>query len=330
MHRRVLKLLAAAMIVAGVTTAGPAGAVEPCPQVACITVSGTVVAPHGEPVRDYTVLAQRADGYNETIKTAADGTFAFTLPIPAPSACYQIAGKSDPFFTVSNVPQKQCTTNTVTLQPKYRINGLSGMQKTYLGNAARNVEIPVEVSALSRTFPAPFANDPLPYVFEHRHPEDTAGGMDNHVHHGATGFFDPPVVRKIGNGVWQYRWIDSIKLPGGRPGYYDMDWGRGTSVFNPMMECRMIWFGYGTAKLAPAKATPGTIVTIDGQRLGSEPGRVVIKGSGQVTVVEGAQIVSWTPSQVKFIVPPATKSGWVAVVPPSGVPTNAQPLTVGV
>ena len=48
----------------------------------------------------------------------------------------------------------------------------------------------------------------------------------------------------------------------------------------------MIWFGFGTAKLSPAKATPGTIVTIDGQRLGSQPGTVVIKGSGQVTLIE--------------------------------------------
>lgn len=330
MHRRIVKLLAAALIVAGVTTASPAGAVEPCPEVACITVSGTVTGPHGERVRDYTVIAQRSDGYNETIKTKTDGAFTFSLPLPAPNACYQIAGRADPFYTVSNVTQKQCTTGTVTLQPKYRINGLSGQQKTYLGNATRAVDVPVEVSALSRTFPAPFANDPLPYVFSHHHPDDKVNGIDDHVHHGATGFFDPPSVRKIGDGVWQYRWTDSIKLPGGRPGYYDMDWGRGTSVYSPMMECRMIWFGFGTATLAPAKAAPGTVVTINGQRMGSEPGAVVIKGSGQVTRIDGAQIVSWTPATVKFLVPPGAKSGWVAVVPPSGVATNAQPLAIGV
>lgn len=330
MHRRTVKLLAAALIVAGVTTASPASAVEPCPQVACITVSGTVAGPHGERARDYVVIAQRADGYNETIKTKSDGTFAFSLPLPTPNACYQIAGQADPFYTATSIPQKQCSTSTVALQPKYRINGISGQHKTYLGNAARNVEVPVEVSALSRTFPAPFANDPLPYMFAHHHPDDKVNGFDDHMHHGAAGTFDPPSVRKIGPGVWQYRWVDSIKLPGGQPGFYDMDWGRGDSVYSPMMECRMVWFGYGIAKLSPSKATPGTVVTLDGQRLGSEPGSVVIKGSGQVTTIEGAQIVSWTPTKVQFVLPPTAKTGWVAVVPPSGVATNGQPLTVAV
>ncbi|HVL91614.1 MAG TPA: IPT/TIG domain-containing protein [Actinomycetota bacterium] len=330
MRIKASKLVVAGLIAAAIVTANPAGAVEPCPAVACVVVNGTVVAPHGERVADYTVIAQRADGYHKTSKSNATGAFTFTLPLPTPNQCYQIAGMSDPFYTVSNVPQKQCSSSTVTLHPRYRINGLSGQQKVYLGSAAENVEIPVEVSALSRTYPAPFANDPLPYVFSHHHPDDKVSGLDDHVHHGATGFFDPPVVRKIADGVWQYRWIDSIKLPGGQPGYYDMDWGRGTSVFNPMMECRMIWFGYGISKSSPAKATPGTIVTIDGQRLGTEAGAVVIKGSGQVTTISGSSILEWTPTRVKFIVPPTAKSGWVEVVPPSGVPTNAQPLGIGV
>jgi len=330
MHRRISKLAVAGLIAAAVVTANPAGAAEPCPPVACVAINGAVVAPHGERASDYTVIAQRSDGYNETVKTTRDGSFAFALPIPPPNGCYQIVGQSDPFYTTSHVPAKQCASATVTLRPKYRINGISGQQKVYLGSALKNVEIPVEVSALSRTFPAPFADDPLPYVFSHHHPDDKVSGLDDHVHHGATGNFDPPVVRKIAAGVWQYRWIDSIKLPGGQPGYYDMDWGRGTSVFNPMMECRMIWFGYGISKSSPAKATPGSIVTIDGQRFGTAAGSVVLKGSGQVTTISGSSILSWSPTQVKFIVPPTAKSGWVAVVPPSGVPTNAQPLAVGV
>ncbi|HEX9695686.1 MAG TPA: carboxypeptidase regulatory-like domain-containing protein [Actinomycetota bacterium] len=332
MHRRISKLAVAALIAAAVVTAGPAGALEPCPPVACIAINGAVVAPHGEPVPDYTVIAQRSDGYNETTTTNADGRFAFALPMSTPDRCYQIVGQANAFHANTRGPAKQCSTAAVTLSPAYRINAFSGYQKNFIHDSSRKAYPKVEVSALSRTFPAPFHTDPLPWVLEHHDPSD-GGGYEpgwGHAHeYGTRGEFDPPTVRTIADGVWQYQWRKTIKLPADEPGFYGMDWGRAGSVFDPMMDCRMYWFGFGISGASPAKAVPGTVVTISGVRLGDEKGTLVLKGGGQVTTIGGAHIVSWTPSEVRFLVPPTAKTGWISVVPPSGIPTNEQPLAVG-
>lgn len=330
MRSRPRVLLALAFAAIGLFGTSNASAVTPCPSAACTDITVVVTDPHGNAVPSYAVTAQRADGYNETLATNASGRVEFHLPLPPPNGCYQIVGRPDAFYANTFLSYKLCNDATIALKPLYRINGISGQQKVYLGDTSATITVPVEVSALSRTYPAPFHNDRLPYIFEHHSPH-----ADGEHHHGGEGeelgqqYFGAPSVAQIAEGVWQYKWSYDVALPAHEYGYYDMDWGRNGSTFNPMMECRMIWFGYGIGSITPAKAVPLlTKVTVAGQHLGADRGTLVIKGGGAVTTISGSQIVSWTDSSVTFTVPPGTKSGWVTVVPPSGVGTNAQYLQV--
>ena len=321
MQGRIRLLLVAAAIAAGAFGTTGATAVTPCPDAACTDVTGTVFDPHGNPAPSYQVVAKRADGYNETTTTDAAGHYEFHLPVPGPNNCYQIVGTPDPYYTKSSWSQKACVDAHVDLHPSYRINGVTGLQKVYLGDTSADVSIPTSVSALSRTFPAPFDGDRLTYAFDYLSP---AGGEEEEI---AEGSFAAPEVRQIADGVWQYLWTETVTLPSHKVGYYDMDWGEDT-VFSPMMDCRMIWFGYGTSAISPSEALPTTTVTLTGQNLGSTPGSVVLKGSGSITTITGPNIVSWSDTQVKFIIPLGAKSGWAAAVPPSGVKTNAQYIKV--
>lgn len=329
MRRTLRNLVVVAIVAAGALGSRGALALDQCAGPACIAIDGVVTDPHGNPAPQYQVDVQRADGFHESTKTNASGWFFFKVPLPTPNNCYQIVGRPDAYYTTSNFSQKACSSTTVDLQPKYRTNGVTGYQKVYLGDIRQTVTVPVSVSALSRTYPAPFHHDHLPWLISHRNPSDVVGRGQEHVHHGSTGHFDEPVVRKIANGVWQYLWSGNIVLPEHVAGFYDLGWGGHHSVFSPMMDCRMVWFGFGTASIAPSKALPGTKVSITGQRFGSAPGAAVLKGQGQVTRIEGAQIVTWTDSKIEFLVPPTAKSGWVTIEMPSGVTTNAQPLTIG-
>lgn len=331
-RRRVL--LAVAAITAAVFAPSAVRAADPCPAPACITISGTVRGPSGEAVPNYQVLIQRADGYNTTVATDAAGTYTATVPVPSSSQCYQVVGRADAFYANSNTGVKQCATGRVDLSPKVRIQSVAGDQKIYIPFATAGASIPIEISALSRSFPAPFAGAALPWVIEHHDPAadhtHAEGAADGHMHthehwmhHGERGQFGEPSVRVIAPGVWQYRWTETLHLDRG-PGFYDMDWGRGTSAFDPMMECKMVWFGYGVDSVSPAKALPGQTVTLSGRRFGVTPSAVVIKGSGQVTTLSGSSIVSWSDTSVTFLVPPTAKTGWVNVVSASNVPSNAQ------
>lgn len=325
--------LPALAIAASILTPAASSAAPDCPAPACITISGVVRGPNSEAVPDYRVLIQRADGYNTTVATGAAGTFTATVPVPSSSSCYQVVGQADAFYANSTVPSKQCTTGSVTLSPKIRLQSVLGEQKVYIPNATAGASIPIEVSALSRSYPAPFDGQALPWVIEHEDPaaehEHASPGEDGHMHihnhwmhHGLRGSFGAPSVRTIAPGVWQYRWTETLNLDAG-PGFYDMDWGRGTSAFDPMMECKMVWFGYGIDSLSPSKAVTGSTITLSGRRFGGHPGSVVLKGSGQVTTITGSSIVSWSDSSVTFIVPPLAKTGWASIVPASNVPSNA-------
>lgn len=334
-RRRILLCVAA--VAAALFAPGAARAADPCPAPACITVTGVVRGPAGEAVPEYRVLLQRADGYNVTVATDAAGAYRATVPMPSSaSQCYQIVGQADAFYANSTTGAKQCATGSVNLSPKVRLQSTLGEQKVYIPVATGGASIPIEVSALSRSNPAPFDGAPLPWVVEHHDPagehEQAEGAADGHMHthehwmhHGSRGTFDPPSVRQIAPGVWQYRWTSTLHLDKG-PGFYDMDWGRGTSAFDPMMECKMVWFGYGIDAASPAKVVPGQTVTLSGRRFGAAPGLVVLKGSGQVTTIAGSSIVSWNDTSVTFVVPPLAKTGWVNVVPASNVPSNAQYL----
>ncbi|HEX9697383.1 MAG TPA: IPT/TIG domain-containing protein [Actinomycetota bacterium] len=325
-RRRILLCVFA--VAAALFAPSAARAADPCPAPACITISGAVRGPSFEAVPEYRVLVQRADGYNVTVATNAAGEYAATVPLPSSaSQCYQIVGQADAFYANSTTGAKQCATGRVDLSPKVRLQSTLGEQKVYIPYATAGASISIEVSALSRTYPSPFDGAPLPWVRSHIDPlvdgehEEGYG----HDHHGERGVFDAPSVRVIAPGVWQYRWTETMPLDGG-PGFYDMDWGRGVSAFDPMMECKMVWFGYGIDSASPSKALPGSTVTLSGRRLGATPGAVVLKGSGQVTTIAGSSIVSWSDSSVTFVVPPLAKTGWVAIVPPSGVASNAQYL----
>ncbi|MGH2830352.1 MAG: IPT/TIG domain-containing protein [Actinomycetota bacterium] len=309
-------------LVAGFAGASGAHAEPGCPGTACITISGAVTGPMGEPVSGYVVGLQRSDGYGATATTDAGGTYVASVPVPPPGACYQVVGRSDPFYAQAGGGQKFCATATVNLSPKVRINGVGGPQKVYLPDASQAAAVPVQVSALSRSFPAPFDGQPLPWESEYA---DPAGGDERHDH----GRFGAPEARRIGDGVWQYVWSAVMTLPANQAGFYDMDWGRNGSAFDPMMECKMIWFGYGIDS-PPQKALPGGTVTLDGRRFGARPGSLVLKGSGAVTTVSGANIVSWSDTRIVFTVPPLAKTGWISVSPPSGVESNAQHLSLDV
>ncbi|GAC1412922.1 MAG: hypothetical protein NVSMB57_08400 [Actinomycetota bacterium] len=332
-------LLAAVVVLSGAFGMNAVRAETPCPEAACTIITGSAFDPHGRPAPSYSVSVRKQNGIIATTTTDAAGGFRFALPPTVPNDCYQVYGSADAFYSASSVPRKVCSSITVRLTPYYRIQGVSGLQKVYLGDTSKTITIPVEISALSRVYPAPFANDPLAYGFDHHHPADNTPepGSDEglaHRHASDEGHFAPPASRKIADGVWQYIWKQNVVLPEHTPGYYDMDWGiksgDRSSVFSGMMDCRMVWFGYGLSSISPSTALPGQTVTITGLRLGNEQGKVIIKGSGQVTTISGTSIISWTTNTVKFVVPPGTKSGWVAAIPPQAVRTNAQPLSVGV
>lgn len=340
-------LVAAAIAASAILSSQGALADSPCPAAVCTVLTGRALDRHGLPVPAYKVSVLKGDGYGESTVTDTDGSFSFTLPPATLNNCYQVYGSADAYYAPSSFARKMCGSGSVTLHPFYRIQGVSGLQKVYLGSTSRTVTLPIEISALSRTYPAPFANDPLAYEFDHRHPADTSPDTSpvdaaptpaqeegiSVAHPGDDGHFAAPVVREIADGVWQYLWKQTIALPDHTPGFYDMDWGvkagDKASVFSAMMDCRMVWFGYGLGSLAPSKALPGSTITLTGQRLGSEPGIVIMKGSGQVTTISGASILSWTNTSVQFVLPVNAKTGWVSVLPKNGVRTNAQPLTVG-
>lgn len=330
--------LSALAVAAGMVAPSAAEAAG-CPAPACIVISGTVAGPLGEAVPEYRVLVQRSDGYNVTVLTNGAGQYAAEVPVPSPSVCYQIVGQADAYYTNSTTGQKQCASGVVDLRPKIRIQSVVGQQKIFIASTNATTTIPIEISALSRRYPAAFDGQALPWVIEHHDPSAShshiAPNADEHfhvhdhsLHHGQTGVFVPPSVRTIAPGVWQYRWNAAMTLPTNAPGYYDMDWGRGASVFDPMMECKMVWFGYGLTQVAPAQTLPGSTVTASGIRLGVVPGKLVLRSAGQVTTIEGNAILSWSDTSVTFVVPPLAKSGWIAAVTPARVISNAQYLAL--
>jgi hypothetical protein len=322
-------LIALAAIAATIAIPAVAAHATPCAPGACITISGTVTGPDGEAVPSYTVQVQRADGYSAQAVTAANGVYSVDVPIPASaSQCYQIVGVADSFYANSTTGVKMCAAGTANLNPRVRTQSFVGQQKNYLADSSKDVVVPIEVEALSRTYPATFAGERMAYTFGFDDPwGSTVTGRDPDVGEETEGIFAAPAVRQIAAGVWQYTWDTSVTLEGGNPGYYDVDWGRradAESAFDPMMECRMYWFGFGTDSISQSKALPGQIVTLHGQRLGSVPGAIKFKGSGQVTIVSGTGIVSWSDTSVTFQIPVNAKSGWVDAVMPSGIETNAQ------
>lgn len=306
--------------VAGFVGANGAHAASPCPATACITVSGRAIGPTGEAIPNY-VVGLQSSGHNANVTTNSSGVYEAVVPAPNPNACYQVVGRSDAYYAQAGGSQKFCTTTSVDLRPKIRINGVAGPQKVYLPDASRPAEVPIQVSALSRTFPAPFHGQGLPWELGYDDPNGVVHVDEQH------GVFGEPDVRQIASGVWQYLWSATMTMPANEPGFYDMDWGRGGSVFDPMMECQMAWFGYGIDS-PPQRSFPGGTVTLDGRRFGDAPGSLVLKGQGAVTTITGAGIVSWSEERIVFTVPPLAKTGWVSVVPPSAVASNAQHLSI--
>lgn len=312
MRRTATTLLLAFTILAA--TAG-AQAADPCPVALCIQIDGFAEDPHGNPAPHYTVVAQRNDGYHETTTTDADGHFTLQLPMPLPTDCYAVSGRADQFYANASGGKRVCDTGTLTLKPKFRIHG-TGASKVFLGDVTKHIWIPVTVYALSRSNPAPFELDELPYSFAHDH------GSTEHGHARSSGVLGDPAVKQIARNVWQHTWSTTIHLPSHIPGFYDMDWGKGYSVFNPMSDARKVWFGYGIATINPSTVVPGSPVTVTGVRLGSQPGTVSVQGI-ETTVAE------WTDTSITFIVPPTAKTGYVVATPPSGVATNPLFLKVG-
>lgn len=311
-----------------------AQAASPCPVAACITIAGTAIGPMGEAVPNYNVSFQRNDGFSQVVTTGADGRYYATLPTPAPNQCYQIAGQSDAFYGNSNPGGRFCISATVNLTPKIRSNSFGSAQKVYYPDASVEMRIPIEVQALSRTNPAPFDGQPMPWNKEHHDPlapHHHENGLneahDHNAHHGEPGVFDPPTITKIADGVYKYAWKITLTLPAGQYGHYDFDWGRAGSVYDPMMECRMIWFGYGLEQMSPAKAVPGQTITLTGRRFGTQSGRVMLKGAG-LSAIEGSSIVSWSDTSVTVVIPVTAKTGYISVEPASRIPTNALYLSL--
>ncbi|GAC1413439.1 MAG: hypothetical protein NVSMB57_09000 [Actinomycetota bacterium] len=320
--RRAIRFLCAGLISITAFFGATQGAVAASCVGACITIAGHVTGPKGEPVSGYTVLVQNAT-VNTSAVTDASGAYAASVPVTTSDKCYQVAGTSDAYYANSTTGHKTCeSTQTMDLNPMVRIQSFSGVQKTYYPDSSKPLILPLDVRALSHSSAAPWASDPMPFGVDFHDPSAVRPDSSH------DGFFSGPVVDRIAQDVWRYTWHTTITIPAHQPGYWDVDFGRDGSPFSPMMECRMIWFGFGTDSIAPAQAVAGQTVTLTGQRLGSVPGKVVLKGSGQVTTISGTSIVSWSDTSVSFIVPPLAKTGWAALITPSGVRTNAQYLSI--
>lgn len=321
-------LLALAPIVL-ILSSFSAAAIEPCPNEACTDIAGVVLDPHGNPVPFYPVIATREGdpGYREKTSTDAGGRYAFHLPPATLNGCYHVMGQANDYYAQSSPTKRLCSDTTANLYPKYRINLVGGVHSKFIPDDSRDVALPVTIRALSRTNPAPFAGDPLPWELEFQGPQDPA-----HTEIGG-GVFSEPQVGRVAEGVWEYRWAGSVTLPAGRPGHYDMDWGAKAeegSLFNPMMECLMVWYGFGLTAVQPAKALPGTMVTLSGTLVGDSPGKIQLQGPGRVWWVSGSSILSWSDRRIEFLLPVDAKSGWVTAWTAGGAHTNRQPVSVGI
>lgn len=303
-----------------------AHATEPCPGPACTDITGAVADRHGNPIPGYVVVARHnSSNYTEQATTDAAGRYELHMPLGTPTDCYTVFGQANEYYSGTTYPKRVCGDATANFSPFYRLylDQWSGEeQATFLADGSAAVEIPVRVVVNSKTFPAPFRNDPLAWDLGFQGPqqkdEESLGGT-----------FDAPEVREAAPGIWQYRWRGSITAA--RAGHYDMDWGVKTgesSVFEPGMECKMVWFGFGITSVSPARILQGSTATVSGIRLGDAPGRLELIGKGKKWQISGSSILSWTDTEVRFVVPLDATSGRLTAWTASGTPTNRRYLEV--
>lgn len=314
-----------------------ASAIEPCNDVArTITISGRVTDPHGNPVPSYPVIATREGGVcREQTTTDANGSYTLDLPFGDPTHCYYVMGQADEFYAQTKPTKKLCgDTRGVNLLAKYRISLVGHTHSRFIVDDSKDVLIPVIVYAHARTPKVPFAPVPLAWVFRY----EPLGKGDHELL--GQGALTDPEVRQIREGVWEYRWVTSVTLPARKPGHYDMDWGAKAdpnSIFNPMMECLMVWFGFGITGVSPSEgALPGQVVTVSAKGLGDARGEVILYNrlvkdswNREVGAVPSVLVLSWSDTEVRFLLPADARTGWLQVKTGSGARTNRFPITVG-
>ena len=295
-----------------------------CVDAICIDITGTVVDPHGNGVPDIVVWAQGAGQNRETTTSDANGHYTFHLPNQTSyQGCYLIGGKPDPYYAVG-VAGNFCKDGVVNIQTAYRSIAQAPKGREYVyTDVTKPVTMDLAVQALSHTYPAPFENDPMTFTVTN-HP---LGASTRSVMQEAN--FSERTVSKVGE-AWLYVWKEHITITPTGASMVHVDWGF-HSVFANMMDCRMLWFGFAMTKVSPDNVLPSQIATIDGYGFGTKKGKIYIplERGTKAGYVDPNNIVSWTPTQIQFIVPTNAWSGWFRVYNSSGLGPPCLGLSLG-
>jgi hypothetical protein len=285
-----------------------------CSDAVCIDVTGKVIDPHGNGVPNINVWAQGAGSQRVNTTTNAAGAYELHLPQQTgTNNCWLIGGSPDMFYAIGNAGT-HCTDGTVNIPALYRtVAQAPAGREFFYPSTTQSVPMDLEVWANSHTYPAPFENDPMRWTITD-HP---LGESVKRV--AQDGAFSTRTVTKIGD-VYHYVWRHHIIIEPHGASMVHVDWGL-NSTFHSMMDCRMLWFGFGMQKISPSNALPGQVVTIEGVGFGTKLGRVYMttdRGT-RSSYVDPSNILSWTPTKVEFIVPVNGSSGFFRLYNASGI-----------
>lgn len=297
---------------------------DTCVDSLCIDITGKVVDPHGNGVPNIAVWAQGAGQHREETVTDASGAYQFHLPQQTGfNGCWLIGGKPDMFYAVGTAGSF-CKDSTVNIPSAYRTVAQAPKGREYFyPDATQPVPMDLEVYANAHTYPAPFHNDPMTWVVTD-HPLGTSTKVI-----AQQGTFSQMTVTKIGD-VYKYVWKHHILIQPHGESMVHVDWGIG-STFANMMDCRMLWFGFGITKISPSNALPGQVVTIDGLGFGTKTGRIYmqIERGTKAGYIDPSNIVSWSPTRIQFVVPVNGWSGYLRVFNASGLGPRCLGSTYG-
>ncbi|MFN2642233.1 MAG: IPT/TIG domain-containing protein [Actinomycetota bacterium] len=332
--RRVIRafLILATLLVIGFSQLGSYASSAPCVDVNCRDVTGTVTDPHANPIAGITVWLKTTNGYTETGVTDAAGHYAVHMPIPSTVTC-PIAGTfADEFYAGDAYRGKLCDDATLDFHPKYRVRATAPSREIFFPDYSKAATIHLVLYANSHSYPAPFAKDPLSWTLTNHTVSSGTKAL------AAQGIFTAPTATKVATGVWSYVWQADLTSKVSSPTMVHVDWGNGTN-FAQMMDCRMLFIGEGITSISPATAVPGQLVTIKGQSFGTTAGHIQLNGYGYQGGIDPTSIISWTTTEIQFLLPADAKNTWIRVFTNSGAnawclgggtgaPTQKVPLKV--
>lgn len=282
----------ALLLVVGLTQAG-AFATGACDGAPCTTISFHVLDPHGNAIENYLVWAKYNANYQQTGRTGTDGRVTLEVPTQPSSNCWIVGGSPDEFLTGSAIPGRVCGDTNVELRPLYRVRSWITPRETVIPNLGK-FPYHLEVYANSRTNPAPFAGDALTYTLTYHN-----GGSPVKKLYLQSVFAAPTAT--LTSGVWKYIWKVDLEPVVTEPTMIHVDWGDKTN-FGQMMDCRMIFAGFGLDK-QPVPYRPLSTITLTGNGFGNTRGFITLNQATR-TEVDPIYIQQWTDTVVKFILPP--------------------------